>query len=768
MRKLSFISVVIFLFMTNVFAQNRQLSVGKTSAMMNESVLTSQYQNDNQITIRFDLNELELVEVETDYGKAFIATSNNAPLIMEKDAPDLFFLTSTFIIPDNGGSELNISYGKYVDFENIEIAPSKGHLPRSIDPKNVPFVKGDIYRIDGFYPGILANLREPFIMRDVRGQSVEVYPVQYNPVTKVLRVYSEITISVVNNTRSVGVNEFSNQKRHGTIDPQFDQMYSNLFINHSVTQGRGYPTGEDGELLIICHPAFMADMKPYVDWKRTIGRKTTMVSTITTGTTATAIKTYISNYYNNPNNNLAYVLLVGDSPQIPPHGTSSVPSDNIYGQLVGSDPYMEILVGRMSAENVAHVQTQVQRTIWYERDIKTTDTWINSGMGIARNEGAGNGHDGGEADHVHMNNIRNRLLNYGYSPVYQEYDGSGITNPTNATQISQRFNNGVSITNYCNHGSETSWSVAGYNNSHVNSLTNTGKLPYIFSVACLNGRFTHSSPCFAETWMRSTQNNQPVGAVATLMATISIGWQPPMTAQDEFVNICMDLSSPYTGTQPGIKRTFAGAAINATQKMLMVHGTGTSNTNDFNSWSVFGDPTLKIRTKTPQTMTVTHNSTILLGATAFSVSCNVNGALVAMSYTDANNEVHIMGTATVSSGVANLTFTPIASTYPIKITVTGRDRVTYQGTVSVQQCTTTIFTTPTVNTTQTVTGGNINVQNVTVTSGATLTIKAACDINVQGVTVKNNSKLILDAGGEVNIIKDFDVELGSEFEIKYP
>ena len=86
----------------------------------------------------------------------------------------------------------------------------------------------------------------------------------------------------------------------------------------------------------------------------------------------------------------------------------------------------------------------------------------------------------------------------------------------------------------------------------------------------------------------------------------------------------------------------------------------------------------------------------------------------------------------------------------------------------VKNCPTTNFTTPTVSTTQTVTGGNINVQNVTVTSGATLTIKAECNINVQGVIVKNNSKLILDAGGEVNIISDFDVQLGSEFEIKYP
>jgi len=60
----------------------------------------------------------------------------------------------------------------------------------------------------------------------------------------------------------------------------------------------------------------------------------------------------------------------------------------------------------------------------------------------------------------------------------------------------------------------------------------------------------------------------------------------------------------------------------------------------------------------------------------------------------------------------------------------------------------------------------INVQNVTVTNGATLTLKTVGNINVQGVTVQNNSTLILDAGGEVNIDDDFEVEDGSEFEIK--
>jgi hypothetical protein len=62
--------------------------------------------------------------------------------------------------------------------------------------------------------------------------------------------------------------------------------------------------------------------------------------------------------------------------------------------------------------------------------------------------------------------------------------------------------------------------------------------------------------------------------------------------------------------------------------------------------------------------------------------------------------------------------------------------------------------------------GNINIQNVTITNGANLTILSCGDINIQNVKVKNGAKLILDAAGEVNIISDFDVELGSEFEIR--
>jgi hypothetical protein len=58
----------------------------------------------------------------------------------------------------------------------------------------------------------------------------------------------------------------------------------------------------------------------------------------------------------------------------------------------------------------------------------------------------------------------------------------------------------------------------------------------------------------------------------------------------------------------------------------------------------------------------------------------------------------------------------------------------------------------------------VDFTNRTVTDNTTVT--TCDDIYIQDITVQNGAKLILDAAGEVNIISDFEVEPGSEPEIK--
>jgi len=345
-------------------------------------------------------------------------------------------------------------------------------------------------------------------------------------------------------------------------------------------------------------------------------------------------------------------------------------SDYFYGYLVGSDSYNELFVGRFSAESVADVETQVQRTIEYERDIDETATWLDYGIGLARNEGSGQGHYG-ENDYEHMDFIRDSLLNFTYSTVYREYDGNvpGVPNTT-ATQISQRINGGATIINFCNHGHMTGWSVGGYSSSHVNQLTNVGKLPFIWSVACDNGRFTGGT-CFAETWMRATHSTsgEPTGAIATKMSWISQPWQPPQTGQDEMVTILVE-------QRDHIKRTMGGVSTNGSMKMIDLHGTSGRSTHD--TWILFGDPTLSLRTDNPTPIVVNHMPAAFLGFDEFVVDADAEGAIVSLTI---NGE--ILGTGYIENGTTTISFPPLNEPGELTIAVFGFNRVTYINSVEI-------------------------------------------------------------------------------------
>ncbi len=613
--------------------------------------------------VRFNIDGFYTTYVETPKGKSAIISVPKMVSLSETGAPDLPKYAISAIIGDNDLMDARVLSSNYTDFTNIEIAPSKGDFSRQIDPASVPFTYGSAYQVNSFYPASQTALQEPYILRNFRGQALTIMPFAYNAITKTLRVYHDITIEIFK-TGEGGSNQMQRTAVNAKEDSEFRYVYGHQFVNYEVMQNRYPAVSEQGRLLIISHGPYMAAVQPLVEWKKTIGRPTEIVDVATIGTTPDAIKTFVTNYYNT--NGLTHLLIVGDHQHVPSYNNTSSGgySDNYYAYLTGNDSYNELFVGRFSAESVAHVEIQVQRIITYERDLDQNATWLNIGTGVARNEGAGNGHNGGEADYVHMDYIRDSLLNYTYSTVHREYDGGvpGLPNTT-AAQISSRINAGTSIINYCNHGSQNSWSVAGYTTSHVTALTNTDRWPIIWAVACDNGRFTNGS-CFAETWLRASQNGQPTGAIGAMMSWISQPWQPPMTGQDEMNTILVE------GYQNNIKRTFAGNSINGSMKMIDLHGTSGRGTHD--TWILFGDPSLTLRTATPVAMNVTHMPTIFLGMSEFTVNANADGAIVALTV---NGE--ILGTAIVSNGSATVSFPALNNVGMMKVAVFGYNKITY-------------------------------------------------------------------------------------------
>ena len=581
-------------------------------------------------------------------------------------APSLPSISRSIIIPNEATMTIRILGTSYEEYQNILVAPSKGNLLRTINPADVPYEFGDIYTQNTWYPSVIAELQEPYYLRDFRGQVVTIHPFQYNPEQATLRFYNDITIEI-SPSKQIAANSIA-QYQLTKIDSDFLFIYQHHFINFNSAKYN--PVSEQGNMLVITYDAFYTTMVPFVQWKNLKGIPTEMVNVTTIGN-ANAIKTFIADYYNTKG--LTFVLLVGDAAQVPTYYPSGFASDPSYGYIVGNDHYPELFVGRFSAENVAQAQTQANRTIAYESDPQIDAQWYKKGVGIASSQGVG---DDNEYDYEHMRNIRTLLLNFTYTFVDELYDGSqgggdASGNPTQ-TMVATALNEGRSIINYCGHGWQEGWGSSGFSNSDVNTLVNDNMLPFITSVACNNGEFD-SYTCFGEAWLRATHNGQPTGAIGAYMSTVSQSWSPPMEAQDEFNNILVGL---YPDNQ---KTTFG--ALCFTGAMSMIDDYGSDGSYEADAWTVFGDPSVQVRTDVPATMEVIHDSFIPNGAETFEVDVTgVPNALCAIS-----DDGMLLGNGySDQTGHAIIQFfSPIAASGDVQLVVTGFNTIPYMTTLTV-------------------------------------------------------------------------------------
>jgi PKD repeat protein len=643
---------------------SRWIAISNTNPVAAKISLVSS--DETQSRVHFSLGGFSIHEVMTPAGIANTVYIKKGSPMEVAGAPDLPKLTTSVIIPDNAEMEAVVIESSYKDFPGMDIAPSKGVLTRDIDPATIPYRYGNEYSKDAFYPGTITGMRNPYILRDLRGQTLIVYPFQYNPVTKVLRVYNDLTIEI-RKVSDKGMNPLVRTKS-ARVTRDFDAIYSRHFLNYKPMTYT--PLNDYGNILVISYGAFMDAMKPYVNWKNATGFPTTMVNIDSVGTSSAAIKQYISDYYNT--NGVTFVLLVGDNLQVPTYQGTGVggASDNYYGYLVGNDHYADAFIGRFSAENVAQVNTQVQRTLDYEKNPQfRTDDWLTTVIGIGSDQGPG---DDNEYDFEHIRNQQSQLLAYNYTWNPELFDGSqggndAAGNPAPA-DVTTAVNDGASLILYCGHGSMTSWGTTGFSNTNVNALTNQGKLPFIWSVACVNGQFMNGT-CFAEAWLRASKNGQPTGAIAFFGSTINQSWNSPMAGQDEMTDI---LAESYPNN---IKRTFAGISLNGCMEMIDEYGSDGEDMAD--TWTVFGDPSIMVRTKNPDTLLISHATALPVGATSLLVTCNENDARATLTLHNT-----ILATGLVSNDTVVLTFPATTSTSDtLLLTVSNYNAIPYQSNI---------------------------------------------------------------------------------------
>jgi hypothetical protein len=560
----------------------------------------------DRIVVEFVLPGFYAEPLEIEGQTYYAITLPGEPLLLEKGKPSLPHLCRSVIVPDEARMELNVLEKEIDTFQGMPVRPSKGNLLRTVDPATIPYEFDPIYQEDVWFPAEDARLGEPYILRDYRGQVVDALPFQANGQRQELRVLRRLVVELV----AVGPDTRNVIRRDAPptrIVSDFRQIYAHHFLNWGMD--RYTPVDEVGSMLVITYDGFHDAMLPFVEWKNQMGLPTTMVDVSTIGNDPTSIKNYIQNVYDA--SDLAYVLIVGDAQQVSTPYYAGGASDPSYSLLAGTDLYPEIFVGRFSAETLNHVETQVTRSVTYEQTPMAGADWYAKGAGIASNQGPG---DDNEYDYEHIDIIRDKLLAYGYTLVDQIYDPYATDQ-----MVADALNEGRSIVNYCGHGSTTGWGTSGFNISDVYNLQNDWMLPFILSVACVNGQFNNTT-CFAEAWLRATRNGNPIGAVGTYMSSINQYWDPPMCAQDEANDLLVNEEM----------FTMGGLFFNGSCQMMDEYGPAEGG-DMFMTWHIFGDPSLLVRTRIPDPMTVQHDGVLFIGMTEYPVSVpGVEGARCAL------------------------------------------------------------------------------------------------------------------------------------------
>ena len=614
------------------------------------------------IEISFALNGFEMEEI-SEREEIFQKISYfNEGEFLEIGKPDLPRFTRLVAIPNEGTVSIDIISSDYDVLTDMNIYPRQELLSESQPNRNEFVIDDDYYANGDIFPGTIAEIGTPAIMRDYRVVTVTVNPFQYDPKTQELKLYKNINI-VVNCTGKGGENpKFMTQKKSRS----FEQLYSSTIINHEslITRDDEY---QDPSYLFIYTTSTSVEtyLDLLVDWKHQKGFEVTATD-FSSGTSSSTIKSYIQTAYDTWENPPEFVCLVGDaggSFNIPTWPYYAGEGDQNYARLDGGDILADVFIGRLSFNYIDELATIVYKILNYEKEPYMTDTdWYNKALLV------GDPSSSGQSCIITKKNVKEMIDRNETGFTYDEiYYGSC------ASEMNSSMNDGVLYFNYRGY-----LGMSGWGTDDISSLTNGYMLPVSVFPTCGSGDFEGTSDCRSEAMLKAGSVAVPKGGIA------AIGTATMYT--HTCFNNCVDAGIFYGIFQDQIYHM--GGALNRGKLNLYLNYPQNPNdeVNNFSYWNnLMGDPGMEIWTNLPEDLIVTYDSTIPLGSNFIEVTVEnssrtpLEGAWVtalmgddeifSTGYTDSNGQIFLQfdgdteGTVTLT--VTNHNYIPHLGSFDI-------------------------------------------------------------------------------------------------------
>ena len=657
------------------------------SLFAQQSLYTIKESSFEKVKIHFNIPDLQSSQKRVNDVSYSLLEMNGFFSTSTVGNPQLPVLSKTIEIPlceDIQIKILSAAYNIYSTEElNIyhEIFPAQMSYSKSYAGTIDFFKSTDVYQKDEFYGESLARVEKVGIMRNINMANIYISPVQYNPVTRQIKIYSDIEVEIsYQNADIPSTYEMKSLHTNGL----FLGAQSMLVVNPIAPIRRDAITSAPVKYLIVSHSMFRGYLDEFIEWKK---RKGFLVETGYTddsnvGTTTTTIKNFIKSKYTEatPENPApSYVLLVGDVQQIPAFSYPGHVSDLDYFLWTSGDSIPDCYYGRFSAQNIAQLIPQIEKTLQLEQYTMPDPSYLGKAVLVAGTDNYWSV--------THANGQINYLSNYYINKAYGYTTIGKYLYPANsqAEAIRSELNAGVGYACYTAHCKPSGWSGPAFERSHISAMKNVDKYGLFIGNCCESAKFDDNE-CFGEAIVRASKK----GAAAYIGGANDTYWN-----EDFYwsvgVRSSIDANPTYDATNLGAYDrlfhthgepfadwfTSAGAII-AAGNMAVQSSTSSRKNYYWQIYNLLGDPSLIPYLSIPKKINITCASTLLAGTTSMKIHA-VPYAYIALTL---ENEL-ITAAFANSAGIVTLNFAPLIKSDQYEIAVSAQNHVTAFKTINV-------------------------------------------------------------------------------------
>lgn len=269
------------------------------------------------------------------------------------------------------------------------------------------------------------------------------------------------------------------------------------------------------------------------------------------------------------------------------------------GETDEMDLRPDVYLGRLACTDLTELNTVVNKIINFENNEAYKEDWFSDLIVVGGDSFPGDDNAISEGEFVNEEVI-GIMEGFVTTKLWASNGVLGGANPTGATAISNRIDEGAGFIDFSGHGNTNVWAThpnevdsvwlptpfGGYLNSNIKKLDNEEKLPIVVTGACSVGKYNKDDDCFSWAFVASENG----GGIASLGSTgLGYAYLGEYVTYGLVEKMAVDMFRAYdSGVQTfgemwswGLLRNINSRMDGAEHKTVM-------------EWQAFGDPTLKI------------------------------------------------------------------------------------------------------------------------------------------------------------------------------